>query len=117
MRYYVLPHLGHVRLRDVTSGDVTRLYADLRANGRRKGPGGLSESTLSKAYVALSKCLGDAVEQGLLARSPMLKLPRRVRPSQERREEMRVWSPEEIGRFLDQLPATGCTRCSGSPWR
>ncbi len=101
MRYYVLPHLGHVRLRDLTGGDVTRLYAELRANGRRKGPGGLSESSLSKAHVALSKCLGDAVEEGLLARSPMLKLPKRVRPSQERREEMRVWSSEEIGRFLD----------------
>lgn len=101
MSYYVLPHLGHVRLRDLTGGDITRLYADLRANGRRKGPGGLSESSLSKAHVALSKCLGDAVEEGLLARSPMVKLPRRVRPSQERREEMRVWSSEEIGRFLD----------------
>jgi integrase len=101
MAYYVLPHLGHVRLRDLTAGDVTRLYAELRENGRRKGPGGLSESSLTKAHVALSKCLGDAVDEGLLARSPMVRLPKRVRPSQQRREEMQVWSAEEMRRFLD----------------
>ena len=101
MTYYVLPHIGGLRLRDLTAGEVTRLYAHLRANGRRKSSGGLSESSLSKTHVALSKCLGDAVEEGLLPRSPMTRLVKRVRPSQERAEEMQVWSAEEMGRFLD----------------
>jgi integrase len=99
--FYIVPHLGHVRLRDLTTGDIVRLYATLRTSGRRRGPGGLSESSLSKVHVTLHKSLGDAVESGLLARSPMAKLPKRVRPSQERGEEMRVWSAEEMGRFLD----------------
>ena len=101
MNYYVLPAIGGVRLRDLSAGDVVRLYAQLRADGRRKGSGGLSESSLTKAHVALSKALGDAVEEGLLARSPMARLPKRVRPSQERTEEMQVWSAEEMGSFLD----------------
>jgi integrase len=101
MTYYVLPHIGGLRLRDLTTSDIGRLYAELRANGRRKGPGGLSESSMSKVHVALSKALGDAVEEGLLPRSPMVRLPKRVRPSQGRREEMQVWSAQEMGRFLD----------------
>ncbi len=101
MTYYVLPQLGGRRLRDLTVGDITRLYADLRANGRRKGPGGLGESSMSKVHVALSKSLSDAVEEGLLPRSPMARLPKRVRPSQKRGEEMTVWSAEELRRFLD----------------
>ncbi len=101
MAYYVLPQLGGRRLRDLTVGDVSRLYADLRANGRRKGPGGLSESSLCKVHVALSKALADAVDDGLLPRSPMARLPKRVRPSQKRGEEMTVWSADEMGRFLD----------------
>ncbi len=99
--YYVLPHIGGFRLKDLTTGHVVRLYAELRANGRKKGPGGLGESSMCKVHVALSKALGDAVEEGLLVRSPMTRLPKRVRPSQERPEEMQVWSVEEMGRFLD----------------
>ncbi len=101
MGYYLLPRIGHIRLRDLTAGDVTRLYAELRSDGRRKSGGGLSESSLTKAHVALSKALGDAVEEGLLARSPMARLPKRVRPSQARGEEMHVWSAEQMQVFLD----------------
>jgi integrase len=101
MTYYVLPHIGGLRLRDITTSDIGRLYAELRANGRRKSPGGLSESSIAHVHVALSKALGDAVEEGLLPRSPMVRLPKRVRPSQARREEMQVWSAQEMGRFLD----------------
>lgn len=101
MAYYVLPHIGALRLRDLSTGDITRLYASLRANGRRKGPGGLSESSMCKVHVALSKALGDAVEESLLARSPMVRLPKRVRPSQDRHEEMKVWNAQQMGRFLD----------------
>jgi integrase len=101
MAYYVLPHIGGLRLRDITASDIGRLYVELRTNGRRKSPGGLGESSMSKVHVALSKSLGDAVEEGLLARSPMVRLPKRIRPSQGQREEMRVWSAGEMGRFLD----------------
>jgi integrase len=101
MDFYVLPYLGGRRLRDLGAGDIGRLYGELRAHGRRKSAGGLSESSMCKVHVALSKALSDAVEEGLLARSPMARLPRRVRPSQQRGEEMQVWSTEELGRFLD----------------
>lgn len=101
MAYYVLPHIGGLRLRDLTASDITRLYAELRSNGRCKTGGGLGESSMSKVHVTLSKALGDAVEEGLLARSPMVRLPKRIRPSQERAEEMQVWTVGEIGRFLD----------------
>ncbi len=101
MTYYILPHLGGRRLRDLAVGDISRLYAELRANGRRKAPGGLSESSMCKVHVALSKALSDAVDAGLLPRTPMVRLPKAMRPTQKERPEMTVWSADEVGRFLD----------------
>lgn len=98
--FYVLPHLGHVKLRDLTTGDLVRLYSSLRESGRRKGGGGLSESSLTKVHITLSKALNDAVESGLIARSPMARLPKRVRPAAGRAEKRPRWSTEEVARFL-----------------
>lgn len=100
VRFYVEPHLGHVRLRDLSGGDIVRLYATLRESGRRRGSGGLSESSMVKVHITLSKALNDAVESGLIARSPMTRLPKRVRPASARTEKRPRWSSEEVSRFL-----------------
>lgn len=97
---YVLPHLGETRLRDLTAGDIARLYDRLRVSGRRRGPGGLSESSLHHVHVCLSKMLGDAVEAGLLDRSPVTRLPRLARPKATK-PEMTCWTGDELRRFLD----------------
>lgn len=91
--YYLTPELGHLRLRDLSATDVTRAYGRLRARP-------LSDSTVHHAHVTLGRALSDAVEEGLLARSPMARLSKRARPAQGRRKEMSVWSTDELQRFI-----------------
>ncbi len=91
--YYLVPELGGIRLRDLSPTDISRAYARLRERG-------LAEGTVHHAHVTLNRALSDAVEEGLLARSPMARLPKRLRPTQGRRKEMSVWSADEVQRFL-----------------
>lgn len=67
---YIAPRIGAVRLQELTSTDVKGLYADLRDNGRLRGAGGLSESSVHRTHITLRRALADAVEDRLLARNP-----------------------------------------------
>lgn len=106
VKAYIVPDLGDVRLCDLTAGQVAKLYETLRTSGRRrpskKGPKGLSESSVHHVHAALSAALGHAVEAGLLRVSPIAQLPKKARPkvSSAQATEMRVWSAEEAQRFL-----------------
>jgi integrase len=95
------PHIGDVRLVELNEGDIARMYSTLRSAGRRDGEGGLSEASLQHTHVVLHKALKDAVRGAhgpkLLIRNPAddVERPRRVRT------EMKVWSAEELRRFLE----------------
>jgi integrase len=91
-RYYILPDLGGVRLRDLSTTDVQRLYTALRER--------VSESTTHHVHVALGKLLSDAVEDGLLARNPVQRLKKDRRPTTGKRAEMQVWSEAQVHAFL-----------------
>ena len=99
---YVIPHLGDVRLCDLTAGQVAKLYERLRTSGRVRDRSGLSESSVHHVHVALSAALGHAVEAKLLRLSPITQLARKARPraTSEAKPEMHVWSAEEARRFL-----------------
>lgn len=77
------------RLRDLTTGDVARLYTTLRTSGRltgRKKGTGLSEQSVKHTHSVLHSALEHAVEAGLLGRNPARALPRAARPSPRRTE-------------------------------
>lgn len=77
----IIPHLGDVKLRDLTSGDIAALYATLRRSGRLNGKrGGLSETSIRHTHSVLHRALEHAVEMGLLRRNPARTLPRDTRP-------------------------------------
>lgn len=103
---YIVPHVGDVRLAELTAGQVAKLYEHLRVSGRRRpkadGSKALSESTVHHVHVALSAALGHAVECGLLRTSPVASLPRKARPKAtgEQRPDMRVWTAEQARTFL-----------------
>ncbi len=112
MAYYVPPHLGGLRLRDLTAGDVVRLYAELRANGRRRGPGGLSESSLTKAHVALTKALGDAVERAYWPAPPWPACRSGFGRPRSAPRRCRCGAPRRWGAFSTTLRGTVSTACS-----
>jgi len=107
---YIAPHLGDVRLCDLTAGRIVSFYEKLRTSGRRRAPKSrpddfsLSESTVHHVHVALSAALGHAAEIGLFGGrpNPMTRIPKKSRPkaSSEHRPEMRLWSIDEVRAFL-----------------
>jgi len=100
VRKRIVPLVGDVRLAELNEGDIARMYSSLRTDGRRDGSGGLSEASLQHTHVVLRKALKDAVKGAhgprLLLRNPAddVERPRR------RRKEMRVWSGDELRRFV-----------------
>lgn len=100
---YVLPRLGNVALQELRASDLDTLYAELLRSGGRRGQG-LSMTTVHHVHAAMNKLLHDAERKGLvirnvakLANAPTLTTARAKGP------EMRVWSPDELARFLASI--------------
>ena len=96
---YVNPHIGETRLSELTAVRLNLLYGHLLTDGRIKGPGGLAAKTVLNVHRMLHQALQDAVRWDYLPRNPAAgaAAPRaaRTRP--------RVWSPEQLGRFIEQV--------------
>ncbi len=87
---YLIPSLGHLRLSQLSPGDIQRVYADLQERG-------LSPRTIRYTHSVLYGGLEQAVKWRMLARNPakLVDLPR------QSRREMRVLGPEQAARFLE----------------
>lgn len=96
---HIVPRLGSVPLLSVSAGHLNAFYADLLADGRRNGAGGLSPATVERIHATIHKALADAVRWGRLARNPA----DRADPPKESTAEMSVWTPEQLGTFLDSV--------------
>ena len=97
LEWYVLPRLGHVKLRDLSPLHIQTLWSDLLANGRTRG-GGLSAVSVAGVRRVLRKVLNDAVAWELMDRNPVL----RVKAPRVESTEMRTWSSQDARRFLDR---------------
>jgi integrase len=99
-------HLGDARLQSLLPADLNRCYAALLAESPRGTKRGLSPATVGKVHVAIGKCLGDAVKQGLLARN-VAELASPPSASSTRAPETQVWTPAETAEFLRFVEARG----------
>jgi integrase len=108
---WIAPHVGDVRLCDVTPEAVTKLYRTLREGGgrTRKGPKEgrrlgvpLAENSVHKVHVVLTASLGYAAATGRLRSNPMTLIPKSDRPKQgsHHRDELRTWTAAEATAFL-----------------
>ncbi len=100
LRLYLVPHLGHLRLRDLNASHIERMYAAIRADSaRRAGQGerATGPATIRRVHATLSSALNTAVKRQLLAHNPAqhVELERSDRP------EVTPWQPDELGAFLD----------------
>jgi integrase len=77
------------------------LYAHLLENGRRRGGGGLSPKTVRNIHVMLHRALKDAVRWGYLPRN----VADAVDPPVGRSAERHVWTPDQLGAFLEHVRA------------
>lgn len=85
----LVPHLGDVRLSELTAGQVAGLHRTLRDEG-------LSERTVLHTHRCLSKALEDAAKRRLIARN----VARDVDAPKPRATEMKVWTIDELRVFL-----------------
>jgi len=98
IRLYLQPHLGHVRLQDLTTGHVERMYASIRSRGggRTVGP-----ATVRRVHATVMSALNTAVRRRLLAFNPA----QHVEMESAHRPEVHPWEPVELGAFLDAASA------------
>lgn len=90
MRLYILPHLGHYRLEEITPFAVQDTINKLRDQG-------LASRTIQYAHAVLFQALTTAVKWGLLSRNPSsdTELPTKTR------REFTILSPEQMVRLFD----------------
>jgi integrase len=88
---YVTPTLGAIKLCDIRSIDIQKVYGDML------GEKELSARTVRMTHAVLSSAMKQAVRWHMLPRNPceFVELPRMAR------KEMQALSPEEASRFLD----------------
>jgi integrase len=100
VRLHIEPHIGSVRLDQLTGTRLTALYRKLEQTGRADGKGGLSARTVRYIHTIIHSGLGAAVRDGHLAVNPADKA---VPPSasEARSPEIHIWSGEQLRAFLD----------------
>ena len=96
IRAWIVPHLGAVRVAALTPRQVTQWIETLRSTTSSNGRKGLSPRTAQLAVGVLKAACTWAVENGLLARNPVLgvKRPRANTP------RMNPWAADEARAFL-----------------
>jgi integrase len=99
VRLHVEPHIGTIRLDQLTGTRLTRLYRQLEQSGRADGEGGLSARTVRYVATIVHAGLSAAIRDGRLAVNPADKAtPPSAREATA--PEMHVWTSEQLATFL-----------------
>jgi integrase len=95
----IVPALGRIALQQLGADDLERFYAQLGKTGRIRGEGGLSPQSIRHIHATIRRALNDAVRWKLVQHNVAIgvRLPKATQP------EMKIWSPEQLGMFLDQV--------------
>lgn len=99
IEYYVLPHIGDVKLADVDIVAINQLYSKLLTSGRTGGSwrkGGLAPKTVRNVAGVLHAAFRDAVAWRRISHNPCDSAvqPRKDAP------EMNVWTTTQIQTFM-----------------
>src|SRR5512133_1918234 len=95
---YVLPRVGRMKLQSVRPMHISSLYRELLDGGGRNGRP-LSRRTIDAVHRVLRKAFNDAVvSDQVLESNPVVRLKR---PKGSAGEVGLIWTPAELGRFLD----------------
>lgn len=97
---HIVAALGAVHLDRLDRADVARWLDGMAAAGK------LSRRSIEICRTVLRAALTDAVEEGLLRRNPAARVPLpKVVAKAPREKEAKVWSVEEVQRFLASAEA------------
>lgn len=95
-------HIGDLPLDDLDGPTLNLFYAQLAADGRVDGKGGLSPTSVRRIHATLHRALRDAVRWGYLSDSPADRCdPPKIRA--DGLNEMKTWDADELRRFLESV--------------
>ena len=97
---HVIPHIGSVALQQLNPVHLNQLYAQLLAQGRRDGSGGLSARTVRYIHTVLRKALSDGLRWGRLERNPSDLADPPRRSGSTHGGHMQIWSTQQLRTFL-----------------
>ena len=92
IEFYLKPHLGHLRVRDLTVSDIVRLRTFLVRKGLKKW-------SIAKIETPLKNALTVAARDGLIPANPFGKLLTHERVTQDAKKP-RAMAKDEIGKVL-----------------
>src|SRR5262245_10708250 len=97
LKNHIRPEFGASPLNTITRADVKDLLAKKRASG-------LSKDTVRLVRATVSAIYADAIDRGVVGANPAVKLGKSKQPDSisqaERREKIRVMTPEQLATFL-----------------
>ncbi len=93
---YVAPHLGEVKVVDLTPETIVAWQVKLSKGGARKTGAPLAAGSVRLARAPLNGALKRAVERGLIAVNPVAA----VSPPRRQRKIPAHWTPEQARHFL-----------------
>lgn len=94
----VMPHIGSIRLAELSPMDLKRWHGVLLDHGRRDGTP-LAANSVKLAHRVLHRTLADAVRWNVMPANPASS----VRVPKGEHQQMSVWTSDEARRFLDSL--------------
>ena len=98
VRLHINPHLGSIRLGELTPMDIKKWHGVLLESGRHDGKP-LATNTVKLAHRVLHRAMADAVRWNMLVVNPVSA----VRVPKGTTKVLTVWTADDARRFLDAL--------------
>ena len=108
IEHHIIPAIGTIKLKQLSSIHIQRMYNDLKENGRmprgaKQNDKPLSNTFVRRVHAVLQAALKQAVKERLIPYNPCENC--RIPPKDKK--EMTILPPEKIGRYLQEAEKYG----------
>ena len=108
IEHHIIPAIGGIKLKQLSSIHIQRMYNDLKENGRmprgaKQNDKPLSNTFVRRVHAVLRAALKQAVKERLIPYNPCENC--RIPPKDKK--EMTILPPEKIGRYLQEAEKYG----------
>lgn len=108
IKHHIIPAIGAIKLKQLSSIHIQRMYNDLKENGRmprgaKQNDKPLSNTFVRRVHAVLQAALKQAVKERLIPYNPCENC--RIPPKDKK--EMTILPPEKIGRYLQEAEKYG----------
>ena len=108
IEHHIIPAIGAIKLKQLSSIHIQRMYNDLKENGRmprgaKQNDKPLSNTFVRRVHAVLQAALKQAVKERLIPYNPC----ENCRIPHKDKKEMTILPPEKIGRYLQEAEKYG----------